>query len=143
MSYRVKRIDPYWIKNPVLPVVAIVGVAAALVLIGRGMVAPAIASAAVGGIAILVATQPAVTAVLATLGLLGGMTTFLLVPNAENAAMSLPLRLLSMLLFTLFYAVLMDGVFLLVAALYNLFAGALGLGGLSLDLEGDGGEDEA
>ena len=139
MSYRVRRIDPYWIKNPVLPVVAIVGVVAALLLIGRGMVVPAIAAAVVGGLAVFFSTQPGVSAVLGTLGLLGGLTTFILVPSSQNAGMSLPLRLLSSLLFTVFYMVLMDGVVLLVAVLYNLFAGAVGLGGVSLDLEEDGG----
>lgn len=138
MSYRVKRIDPYWIKNPILPVVAIVGVVAALALISRDMVPLAVVAAAIGGLAIIVSTKPAVSAVLGTLGLIGGLTTFVLVPNSQNAAMALPLKLLSTVLFTLFYTVLMDGVVLLIAVLYNLFAGALGLGGLSLDLEDDG-----
>jgi hypothetical protein len=140
MSYRVRRIDPYWIKNPILPVVAVVGVGAALALIGRDMVMPAIASAVVGGIAIILATQPAVSAVLGTLGLLGGLMTFVLVPNSQNASMALSMRMLSTVLFTLFYTVLMDGVVLLVAVLYNLFAGGLGLGGLNFDLEEDAGE---
>ena len=52
MSYRVKRIDPYWIKNPVLPFVAIAGVIGALVLIGKEFVVPAIACALVGGVAV-------------------------------------------------------------------------------------------
>ena len=140
MSYRVRRIDPFWITNPILPVVAIVGAGAALALINRNAVMPAIAAAVVGGIAIILATQPAVSAVLGTLGLLGGLMTFVLVPNVQNASMALSMRLLSTLLFTLFYTVLMDGVVLLVAVLYNLFAGGLGLGGLSFDLEEDAGE---
>jgi hypothetical protein len=143
MSYRVKRIDPYWMKNPVLPVVAVVGVLAALALITRDMVVPAIASVVVGGAAVILATQPAVSAVLGTLGLMGGLMTFVFVPNSQNAAMALPMRLLSTLLFTLFYTVLMDGVVLIIAVLYNLFAGGVGLGGLSLDLEEDGGAGEA
>lgn len=143
MSYRVKRIDPYWIKNPVLPVVAVVGVAAALALISREMVIPAIGAAVVGGVAILLATKPAVSAVLGTLGLIGGLTTFVLVPNSQNATMTLPLKLLSTVLFTVFYAVLMDGVVLMIAVLYNLFAGAIGLGGFSLELEDEGAGSEA
>lgn len=139
MSYRVKRIDPYWIKNPVLPIVAVVGVLAALALITRDMIVPAIVAVVVGGGAVILATQPAVSAVLGTLGLLGGLMTFVFVPNSQNAAMSLPMRLLSTLLFTLFYTVLMDGVVLIIAVLYNLFAGGVGLGGLSLDLEEDSG----
>jgi hypothetical protein len=143
MSYRVKRIDPYWNKNPILPIVAALGLGAGLVLINREMVPAAIAAAAVGGIAILLMTQLAVSAVLGTLGLAGGLMTFIIMPNSQNAAMSLPMKLLSTLLFTLFYTVLMDGVILLVSVLYNLFAGAVGLGGLSLDLEDDGGAGEA
>jgi hypothetical protein len=139
MSYRVKRIDPYWIKNPILPVVAVVGVLGALALISKDMVVPAIASAVIGGAAVILSTQPAVSAVLGSLGLIGGLMTFVLVPNSQNASMTLPMRLLSTLLFTLFYTVLMDGVALIIAVLYNLFAGGLGLGGLSLDLEEDDG----
>ena len=57
--------------------------------------------------------------------------------------MALSMRLLSTLLFSLFYTVLMDGVVLLVAVLYNFFADALGLGGLSVDLGEDAGAGEA
>lgn len=138
MSYRVKRIDPYWIKNPILPIAAVVGALVALVALQRQMTPVAIIGAVVGGLAVILATKPAVSAVLATLGLLGGLTTFLIVPNSQNAEMAIGLRLLSTTLFTLFYTVLMDGVVLLVAVLYNLFAGGIGLGGLSLDLEDEG-----
>ena len=137
MSYRVKRVDPYWIKNPVLPIVAAAGVLAALFFVNRAMFLPAILGAVVGGIAVILATKPAVSAVMGTLGLLGGLTTFIFVPNAQNAIMAPGLKLLSTLLFTVFYAVLMDGVVLLIAVLYNFFAGGIGLGGLSLDLEED------
>ncbi len=143
MSYRVKRIDPYWMKNPILHAVAAVGVLAALALISKDMIVPAIASAVVGGVAVILSTQPAVSAVLGSLGLIGGLMTFIFVPNSQNATMALPMRLLSTLLFTLFYTVLMDGVVLIVAVLYNLFSGGLGLGGLSVDLEDDGGAGEA
>ena len=143
MNYRVKRIDPYWIKNPLLPMVAVVGVLGGLALISKGMVAAAVVSAAVGGLAVILATKPAVSAMLGTLGLVGGLTTFVFVPNSENAAMTLMMKLLSTLLFTLFYAVLMDGVVLLVAVLYNLFSGVVGLGGLSLEFEDEGPESEA
>jgi hypothetical protein len=143
MSYRVKRIDPYWIKNPVLPAVAVAGLLGALALVSREMVAPAIGSALVGGAAVILATSPAVSAVLGTLGLIGGLMTFVFVPNPQNATMALPMRLLSTLLFMLFYTVLMDGVVLLVAVLYNLFAGGIGLGGLTFDFEDEAGAGEA
>lgn len=143
MSYRVKRIDPFWIKNPILPVVAIVGVLVALVGVQQVKTAVAIGGAIVGGLAIFLSTRPAVSAVLGTLGLLGGIVTFLAVPSPSTLGMSMGLRLVSTLLFTVFYTVLMDGVVLLVCVLYNLFAGVVGLGGLSVELEDEGGDAEA
>ena len=144
MSYRVKRIDPYGNKNPILSVVAILGVGAALVLITReGSILPAAVAGAVGGIAMIACTAPAVSAVLATLGLIGGLTTFFFVPNAQNASMTVFYKLLSTVLFTAFYTVLMDGVVLLVAVLYNLYASAAAMGGVSLELEDEGSEGGA
>jgi hypothetical protein len=143
MSYRVKRIDPYWIKNPILPLTAVVGVIAAWALISRDKVVPSIIAAVVGGAAVVLSAQPALSAVFGTLGLVGGLITFVFFPNPSNASMPLSMRLLSTLMFTLFYAVLMDGVILLVAVLYNLFAGAVGLGGVSFDLEDEAGAGEA
>jgi hypothetical protein len=143
LSYRVKRIDPFWIKNPVLPVVAIVGVIIALVGVQQVKTGVAIGGAILGGAGIFFSTRPAVSAVLGTLGLLGGIVTFLAVPSPSTLGMTMGLRLVSTLLFTVFYTVLMDGVVLLVCVLYNLFAGGLGLGGLSVDLEDEGGEADA
>jgi hypothetical protein len=106
MSYRIKRINPYWIENPIVSGVAIVGLVVALVLVSREMIAPAIIAALIGGAAVVASTKPAVSAVLATLGLIGGLTTFVLVPSAQNALMSIPMKLLSTLLFMIFYTVL-------------------------------------
>jgi hypothetical protein len=77
---------------------------------------------------------------MAVLGLLGGITTFLIYPRADVLDMAITMRLLSTILFALFYTVLMDGVVLFVAVLYNLFAGGLGLDGLSVELEATGAE---
>ncbi|MDX6769646.1 MAG: hypothetical protein SF051_08950 [Elusimicrobiota bacterium] len=143
MSYRVKRIDPFWIKNPILPVVAVVGVLIALVGVQQVKTGVAIGGAIIGGLAIFLSTRPAVSAVLGTLGLLGGIVTFLAVPSPSTLGMTMGLRLVSTLLFAVFYTVLMDGVVLLVAVLYNLFAGVAGLGGLSLELEDEGGDADA
>jgi|GEM_PF-1894977 len=142
MNYRVTRLDPYWMKNPILPIVAVLGVGAALALASSdrpGAIYAALGAAAVGGAAILASTQPAVTAVMGVLGLLGGLMTFILFPrSADIVAMSAAMRALSTLLFTVFYAVLMDGVILFIAVLYNLFAGVVGLGGLSIELDAEG-----
>jgi hypothetical protein len=135
MSYRVKRIDPFWMNNPILPAIAVVGIVGALALVAKDMIAAAVASAVVGGIAVILTARPAVTATMAALGLLGGATTFLIYPNAESAGMTLPMKLLATLLFGLFYAIVMDGVVLLIAVLYNFFSTVAGLGGLSLDLD--------
>lgn len=143
MSYRVKRIDPFWIRNPILPVVAVIGVAVALVGVQQVKTPVAIAGAVIGGLAIFLSTRPAVSAVLGTLGLLGGIVTFLAVPSPSTLGMTMGLRLVSTLLFTVFYTVLMDGVVLLVAVLYNLFAGVVGLGGFSVELEDEGGAADA
>jgi hypothetical protein len=140
MNYRVRRIDPYWMKNPILPVIAIVGVIAGIALISRGMAAGAIVGGVIAGVAIILSTQPAISALMGVLGLLGGITTFLIYPRSDVADMSIQMRLLSTVLFALFYTVLMDGVVLFVAVLYNLFAGALGLDGLSVELDADGSE---
>jgi hypothetical protein len=143
LSYRVKRIDPFWIKNPVLPIVAIGGVLIALVGVQQVKTAVAIGGAVIGGLAIFLSTRPAVSAVLGTLGLLGGIVTILAVPSPSTLGMTMGLRLVSTLLFTVFYTVLMDGVVLLVAVLYNLFAGVVGLGGFSVELEDEGGDADA
>jgi hypothetical protein len=143
LSYRVKRIDPFWLKNPVLPVISIIGVLIALVGVQQVKTGVAIGGAIVGGLAIFLATRPAVSAVLGTLGLLGGIVTFIAVPSPSTLGMTFAMRMVSTLLFTVFYTVLMDGVVLLVAVLYNLFAGVVGLGGFSVDLEDEGADADA
>jgi hypothetical protein len=136
MSYRVRRIDPYWMKNPLLALLAAAGagVAVAGMMMGKGPVA--IAGAVVGGVAVFLCTKPSLSAVTGTLGLLGGIVTFIL-PNPQSAGIAPLWRVVSALFFSLFYMALMDGVLLLTAALYNLFAGVAGMGGLALDLEED------
>ncbi len=141
MNYKLRRIDPYWMKNPVIPIVAFVGTAAALVLVGVHQAVASIISGVVAGIAVVLATQPAITAVTLVLGLAGGLTEFGLSSSPDALAMPMGMRLLSSILFALFYAVLMDGVVLALAVLYNFFAGTAGWGGISLDM--DAGEDEA
>ena len=142
MSYRVKRIDPFWINNLALAAVAAVAAVAALALINRDMVPAAIASAVVFGVAVVLMTKPVISAILGTVGLAGGLMTFVFVPSAQNASLAFPMRLLSTLLFTLFYMALMDLVVLVVSVLYNIYTGVFGLGGVSLDLE-DAGAGEA
>lgn len=134
MSYQLKRIDPFWHTHPMIPTgVAIGGICAA---IGFFTQKPIVAGfgGVVAAAAILAAARPVISALLATLGLFGGVVTFVLVPNVNAATMSMPMRLAAALLFALFYMVLMDGLVLVVSVLYNLFAGTIGMGGVRLDL---------
>lgn len=135
MSYRIRRIDPFWLAHPVVIGVAAVGVVLALL----GYTKNSYPLQIVGGLAlmagVLIATKPAVSAVLGTLGVLGGLLTFVLMPNAEVVGSPLVWRLVSTLFFGLLYMVLMDALVLVVSALYNFFGGTLNLGGIYLDIE--------
>lgn len=142
MSYRVKRIDPYWFKHPVLPIAVFLGAALAL---GAGFAnkpSVAIIGALVAAVSILLSTRPAITGTVMLLGFLGGLATFVVSPNSQNAALSAMQKAMSVGFYTLFYAVLTEGALLLLAVVYNFFAAISSLGGLSLELE-DEGEIEA
>ncbi|UPT73053.1 MAG: hypothetical protein M0D55_14260 [Elusimicrobiota bacterium] len=137
-----KRIDPYWFKHPVLPIAVFLGAAMALGagFAGKGPVA--IAGAIVAAGAILISTRPAITGTVMLLGFLGGLVTFVISPNSQNAALSAGQKAMSVGFYTLFYAVLTEGALLLLAVVYNFFAAISSLGGLSLELEDEGGEPE-
>ncbi len=142
MSYRVKRIDPYWFKHPILPIAVFIGAALAL---GAGFANKppvAIFGALVAAVAILISTRPAITGTVMLLGFLGGLVTFVISPNTTNASLSVGQKALSVGFYTLFYAVLTEGALLLLAVVYNFFAAISSLGGLSLELEDEGGTEE-
>lgn len=143
MSYRVKRIDPYWFKNPVLPVAVFLGAAMALGagFAGKGPVA--ILGAIITAAAILISTRPAITGTVMLLGFLGGLVTFVISPNSQNAVLSGTQKAMSVGFYTLFYAVLTEGALLLLCVVYNFFAAISSLGGLTIELEDEGsGEQE-
>lgn len=135
MSYQLKRINPFWHTHPMIPTAVVIGGICGL--IGYQLQKPVIAGlgALVAAGAILFAARPVVSALLGTLGLFGGLVTFVLVPNVNAVGMGLGMRALSTLLFALFYMVLMDALILVVSVLYNLFAGAVGMGGLRFEFE--------
>lgn len=135
MSYRIKRIDPYWIAHPGVIALAVIGVALALVGYNKANMAVQIAGGVMMAVGVLVATKHAVSAVLGTLGLLGGLVTFVVLPNPELATTPMGWRLVSTLFFGLLYMVLMDALVLVVCGLYNFFGGTLSLGALKLDIE--------
>ncbi len=135
MSYQLKRINPFWYTHPMIPTAVVIGGIVGLVGYKTQNLIVAGIGAVVASLAILAAARPVVSALLATLGLFGGLVTFVIVPGANVMGMSLGQRLLSVLLFALFYMVLMDALVLVVSVLYNLFAGVVGLGGLRLEFE--------
>ena len=135
MTQQLKRIDPYWHTHPMIPT----GVAVGAILAIVGYLKAATVLAAVGGgvaaLAILFAARPVISAVLGTLGLAGGLLSFVVVPNLSAAGMSVPLKLVATLMFAVFYMVLMDALVLVLTVLYNLFSDTLGLSAVRLELE--------
>jgi hypothetical protein len=135
MSYRIRRIDPFWIAHPVVIVVILIGLILGLIGYTKGQTL----LLAVGGgamlIGVCVATRPAVSGVLATLGFFGGLFTFVLFPNPQVVDSSVAWRLVSTLFFAAMYMGLMDALVLVVAALYNFFSATAKLGGIELDIE--------
>ena len=136
MAYRVKRIDPYWHANPIIMGILALGVVLGLVGYRSQQIVLAGIGAVLVGVAVFLSTKVVVSAVVCCLGVFGGLMTFVLVPNPQIADMGLGWRLLSTTIFALLYMVLMDALLLVVAALYNFFGGAVGLGGIDIDLEG-------
>ncbi len=135
MSYRIKRIDPFWIAHPGVIAIAVLGVVLALVGYSKNNIAIQIAGGVMMSGGVLVATKHAVSAVLGALGLIGGLVTFIVLPNPELTATPLGWRLVSTGFFALLYMVLMDALVLVVCGLYNLFGGTLNLGVLEIELE--------
>ncbi|MBI5246968.1 MAG: hypothetical protein HY923_07280 [Elusimicrobia bacterium] len=131
MSWRIKRVDPYWLSNPL-----VYGGAVASAILGvYGAGAGSTAATLVGGLGfcttIFLAARPALSAVFATVGLLGGAAAFLF---SANPGMGLLMRLVWTGGFGLIYMTVMNVVLLGVSALYNAFTRA-GFSGLSLSLE--------
>lgn len=135
MSYQLKRIDPFWRTHPMIPTAVAIGGILALIGYTKNQPIAAVIGGVVAGIAIVAAARPVLSALLGSLGLFGGLVTFVFVPNLSAAGMTVGMKLVSALLFGVFYMVLMDALVLVIAVLYNLFGGTLGLGGLKLDLE--------
>ena len=135
MSYQVKRINPYWHTHPMIPTAVAIGGICALVGYKTQNHIIALLGGVIAAGSILAAARPVLSAMLAALGFFGGIVQFLVVPSLEIVQMTIPMRVLSAVLFGVFYMVLMDALVLVVAVLYNLFAGAVGFRGLSVELE--------
>ena len=86
----------------------------------------------ISAMSILVSSVPAV---LFLLGLLGGILTFLVLPNPQIEPMTSVTRLLATGLFALLYMVLMVALLVVVSFLYNLFTHTIGLRGIRIEAE--------
>jgi hypothetical protein len=73
--------------------------------------------------------------VIFALAILGGIVTFMLVPNGQLAPMTSAQRLLSVGLYALLYVVITTAVLVFAAFVYNIFTNVLGLRGFTLDIE--------
>lgn len=135
MSYQLKRINPFWHTHPLIPVAVVIGGMLGLMGYLKQVWALTIVGGLVAGVAILFAARPAVSALLATLGALGGLVTFVIAPDLNASTFSAPWKIASILFYAMFYTVLMDAVVLVVSVIYNFFAGVVGLGGIRLEFE--------
>jgi len=135
MIQQVKRVDPYWHTHPMIPTGVAIGAILALIGYLRATPVLTVAGGVVVALAILCAARPVLSAVLGTMGLAGGLLSFVVVPNLSAAGMSVPLKLVATLMFAVFYMVLMDALILVLAVLYNLFSDTFGLSAVRLELE--------
>ena len=131
MSYRIKRIDPFWLKHPAIGVVAVAAGAIGLFGVRIGSTPLLVAGALACGTAVFMATKPALSAVFAVFGLLGGVVAFL---AGSSGGLSPLTRLAATAGFGVFYMMLMDVLVLGLAVVYNQFT-RVGFSGLSLNLE--------
>ena len=140
MDYQLKRINPFWHTHPIIPTLVAVG--GILGFIGYARQTPSIAY--VGGViaaaAILGAARPALSLLFATMGLLGGLTQFAIAPTLNASTFTAFEKVLAVSFYTVCYAVLLDAVVLVGAALYNFYAGVIGFGGLRMEFENAGEE---
>ena len=69
------------------------------------------------------------------LALLGGVVTFMLIPNPQMVPMSAFQKLLSVGLYSLLYVVITTAVIVFAAFVYNILTGVLGLRGVTFEIE--------
>ena len=135
MKRRLKRIDPFWHGRLAAPATAVLGGLCGLIAVKlQHPVLGALAAATAAG-AVLYGVQPALSALLAALGLALGLVFFVLNPHPATAGMTPPARLASLALFVAFDLIFLGALTLTVAALYNFFTAVVGFEGLEIDLE--------
>ncbi len=73
--------------------------------------------------------------VIFSLALLGGIVTFMIVPNVQLASMTSGQKLMSVGLYALLYVVISTAVLVFASFVYNVLTGVLGLRGITFDIE--------
>lgn len=73
--------------------------------------------------------------VIFSLALLGGIVTFMVVPNVQLASMTAGQKLMSVGLYALLYVVISTAVLVFASFVYNVLTGVLGLRGITFDIE--------
>jgi hypothetical protein len=68
-------------------------------------------------------------------GVLGGLVTYVFVPNPQIEPMRAGAKLLSIGIFSLMYTVLVSSLLVLLGFLYNLLTGVLGMKGVVFEFE--------
>lgn len=68
-------------------------------------------------------------------GVLGGLVTYVFVPNPQIEPMRAGAKLLSIGIFSLMYTVLVSSLLVFLAFLYNLLTGVLGMKGVVFEFE--------
>ena len=68
-------------------------------------------------------------------GVLGAMVTYVFVPNPQIEPMSAGAKLMSIGIFALMYAIIVSSLLVLLAFLYNMLTGVLGMRGVAFEFE--------
>jgi hypothetical protein len=76
-----------------------------------------------------------VPVVVFAMAVLGGLVTFMGIPNPQIEPMSFGQKILSIGLFALLYVVIVSALMVFVSFLYNILTGVLGMKGVSFDIE--------
>ncbi len=135
MAYQLKRVDPFWHTHPMIPTAVVIGGILGFIGYARQSMPIAVVGGAVAALALFFAARPSVSLVLATVGFLGGLVQYVVAPGLNASTLTLLEKIFSIAFYTVFYAALMDAVVLVLAVLYNFYAGAVGFGGIRVELD--------
>lgn len=89
----------------------------------------------VRNISIVSLITSSVPIVVFAMALLGGVVTFIVVPNPQIEPMDIGAKMMSIGLFALLYVVIVSALMVFVSFLYNILTGVLGMKGVSFEIE--------